>query len=127
MADSKIPNPLERRHLVEQDLPVEQALGLAEAYLAEDRADEAVAFLVKAGASDRLDALAGEAVESGDLFLLRAIATGAGPSRRRVNGGDWRSPPERWARTPTQSPRIGRRIAARTRSVRGRSRADSWS
>ena len=87
MADSKIPNPLERRHLVEQDLPVEQALGLAEAYLAEDRADEAVAFLVKAGASDRLDALAGEAVESGDLFLLRAIADGRGTE---PSAGEWR-------------------------------------
>ena len=86
MADTKIPNPLERRHLVERELPVEQALGLAEAYLAEDREAEAVAFLVKAGASDRLDALATEAIAAGDVFLLRAIADGRGVE---PSTGEW--------------------------------------
>ncbi len=87
MADIKIPNPLERRHLVERELPAEQALGLAEAYLAEDRASEAVAFLVKAGASERLEQLAGGAVAAGDLFLLRAIAEGRGSE---PSADEWR-------------------------------------
>ena len=60
MAKSKIPNPLERRHLVERELPPAQALAIADAYLAENRATEAPAFL--------------RPVASGDAFLLRAGA-----------------------------------------------------
>ncbi len=74
MAKSKIPNPLERRHLAERELSPEQATALADAYLAEGRAEEAVAFLAKAGAEDRLRALWAEAVEAGNVFLLKQIA-----------------------------------------------------
>ena len=76
MARSKIPNPLERRHLLERDLQASKALDIAEAYLQEDRSIEAVGFLVKAGATEKLEALLEAATESGDLFLMRAVATG---------------------------------------------------
>lgn len=78
MAKSKIPNPLERRHLVEKELPAAQALAIAEAYLADDRRDEAVDFLAKAGETERLGALRSEAVSSGDAFLLRMVAHALG-------------------------------------------------
>jgi hypothetical protein len=74
MARSKIPGPLERRHLVEGKLGAVQAMRYAEAYLAEGRSVEAIDFLRHAEATDRLQDLRREAVASGDLFLLRASA-----------------------------------------------------
>jgi len=74
MASSRIPNPLERRHLVERELSPEQATALADAYLAEERAEEAAVFLAKAGAQDRLRALWADAAEAGSVFLLKQIA-----------------------------------------------------
>jgi hypothetical protein len=83
----KIPDPLMRRHLIEREQPPAQALRLAEAYLEQDRALEAIEFLHKAGAEDRLVEIRRGAVESGDVFLLRELArlTGAEPER-----GEWR-------------------------------------
>ena len=83
MARPKIPGPLERRHIVERKLGTAQALRYAEAYLAEGRRMEAIDFLRLAGASEQLQALRQEAVESGDVFLLRSVAaaTGAEPER----------------------------------------------
>ena len=83
MARSKLPDPLNRRHLVERELPAAQALDLATAYLGEGRRIEAVDFLRKAGAADRLAALRAEAIAEGDAFLLRRVAEGMGtpPSR----------------------------------------------
>jgi hypothetical protein len=79
----KLPDPLSRRHLVERELPAAQALALAEAYLAEGRRGEAVDFLRKAGAKDRLAALRAEAIADGDAFLLRQLAeaTASPPTR----------------------------------------------
>ena len=74
MAKSKIPGALERRHLVEGELPVDQGLQIAEAYLAEGRCVEAVDFLEKAGATDAIEALRRQAIEAGDAFLLRMVA-----------------------------------------------------
>ena len=70
----RTPDPLKRRHLVEEPLPAPRALALAEGYLAEERVFDALAFLAKAGATDRLRALQGEAIARGDLFLVREIA-----------------------------------------------------
>jgi hypothetical protein len=53
MADAKIPGPLERRHLLEKELPPAQALAIAEAYLEQDRCVEAVDFLALAAAGAR--------------------------------------------------------------------------
>ena len=74
MAKTKLPNALERRHLLEKDLAASQALRLAEAYLAEERVVEALAFLRKAGADDRLREIGERAVRDGDVFLVRQVA-----------------------------------------------------
>jgi hypothetical protein len=73
VASSRIPNPLERRHLLERELDAAQALRIAEAYLEEGRCPEAVAFLAKAGEGDRLRALQVEAEAEGDAFLVKMI------------------------------------------------------
>ena len=83
MAKSKIPGPLERRHIVERKLGGAQALRHAEAYLAEGRHVEALDFLRLAGATERLEALRREAVESGDVFLLRSVAAAIGVEPER--------------------------------------------
>ena len=74
MAKKKLPDPLRRRHLVEQELDSARALQIAEAYLEEGRTVEALAFLVKADALEQLDALREQAVAEGDAFLLREIS-----------------------------------------------------
>ncbi len=74
MASSRIPNPLERRHLLERELDAAQALRIAEAYLEDGRSSEAVAFLAKAGEADRLRALRAEAEAEGDAFQMKMIA-----------------------------------------------------
>jgi len=78
MAKRAIPDPLKRRLLVEEDLDPAKALALADAYLAEARAAEAIVFLEKAGARERLAELRDAAVAAGDLFLLRATAAALG-------------------------------------------------
>ncbi len=74
MAKPDIPNPLERRHLVERELSNDQAEAIADAYLAEERTEEAIVFLGKAGAEDRLRALWSDAAADGNAFLVREIA-----------------------------------------------------
>jgi hypothetical protein len=68
-----IPNPLERRHLIEREATAEQSLELADAYVAADRPWEAIAFLAKADARERLAAMREEAIEAGDTFLVREV------------------------------------------------------
>ena len=87
MARNAIPDPLERRHLIERPLEPARALAIAEAYLAEDRGLEAVAFLRKANAEDRLTALWQDALRSGDPFLLREIGQAL---RREPDAAAWR-------------------------------------
>jgi hypothetical protein len=74
----KLPGSIERRHLIERELSKTQALRYAEAYLAEGLELDAVAFLVKAEATDQLDALRARAIEAGDGFLLRTLASETG-------------------------------------------------
>lgn len=74
MAKSKIPGPLERRHLVEKDLDAAAASKIAEAYLEAGRKNEAIDFLAKAGDDAGLQTLADEAVEIGDPFLLSSVS-----------------------------------------------------
>jgi hypothetical protein len=80
---SKIPGPLERRHLIEREIAPAQALKIAAAYLAEGRAIEAVEFLAKAGDDERLQELRREALEAGDFFLMRALANAMGKAPDR--------------------------------------------
>ena len=86
MAKPTLPNPLERRHLLERALEPARALAIADAYCAEARPLEAVAFLRKAGAQDRLEALVQEAVREGDAFMLREIAQALG---RELDAALW--------------------------------------
>ena len=74
MGKSKLPGPIERRHLIERELSAAQALRYAEAYLAEGFEMDAIAFLAKAEATDQLDALRGRSIEAGDGFLFQAVA-----------------------------------------------------
>jgi hypothetical protein len=74
---------LERRHLVEREIPAPQALRIAEGYLAEGRTLEAVDFLRKAGATEKLGQLRREAVAQGDAFLLRSVAAASGEAPTR--------------------------------------------
>ena len=78
MGKTKLPGPIERRHLIERELSDAHALRYAEAYLAEGLELDAIAFLVKAEATDQLDALRARAIEAGDGFLLRAVAMETG-------------------------------------------------
>jgi hypothetical protein len=86
MARSKTPGPLERRHLLEEALTPAKAKAIAEGYLAENRPFDALAFLAKAGETDRLRALQGDAVGQGDLFLVREIGAllGEDPDAERL-------------------------------------------
>jgi hypothetical protein len=88
MARPVLPNALARREWLEQPLDAARALGVAEAYLAEDRASEAVAFLTKAGATERLAALRDEAIASGDAFLLKEVCRALGAEASAVH---WRA------------------------------------
>jgi hypothetical protein len=88
VAKAKIPNPIERRHLVEKKLAPEQALAIAEAYLADDRCIEAIDFLRIAGADEQLAKLRRRAIADGDAFLLRAVAGARGKPPTR---DDWQS------------------------------------
>jgi hypothetical protein len=99
---SKLPGPIERRHLIERELSPAQALRYAEAYLAEGLEVDAVSFLVKAEATDQLDALRVRAIEAGDAFLFRSVAseTGAPPTPeewKALAGGAARAGKEHYA------------------------------
>lgn len=83
MAKSTIPNPLERRHLVERDLDTKIASNIARAYLEAGRKLEAVDFLAKADDQKGLRAIAAEAIAEGDPFLLQTVTNfiGEDPDR----------------------------------------------
>lgn len=113
---SAIPGPLERRHLIERDMSPEAALRIAEAYLEADRAWEAIAFLVKAGARDRLAALRDEAVRAGDAFLVREVSRALG---EQPDGRMWRE-------VAAAAERAGKeRYAAQARQLADRAEAAS--
>jgi len=84
----KIPDLMKRRHLVEQKLDAKQALAVAEAYLSENRVAEALEFLTKAGADDRLREVRQAAIEAGDVFLVRDVSHRL---REEPRAEEWRS------------------------------------
>jgi hypothetical protein len=99
---SAIPNPLDRRHLIEREMAAPAALALAEAYVAEERVWEAIAFFVKAGASDRLAALREDATRTGDSFLVRELSRALGEE----------TTPERWRATAEAARAAGKDLFA---------------
>jgi hypothetical protein len=84
LANMKLPDPLARRHLLDGELESEKALGLAQAYLADDREVEAVDFFAAANpdwnseARDALQKLQATALERGDVFLMRVTSAALG-------------------------------------------------
>jgi len=88
MAKSRIPHPPPRKPHNEREIENEKSLALADIYLEQGRLVEAVDFLVKAEANDRIEALKSDAVADGDAFLLKAIAD----ATRNDPGADaWRA------------------------------------
>lgn len=83
MAKSAIPKVLDRRHLIVKELPEAQSIEIAEAYLEAGRVEEALIFLEKAAATERLAELRAQAVAEGDVFLLRGAARAMGESPDR--------------------------------------------
>jgi hypothetical protein len=100
MARSVLPNALVRREWIEQSLDAQRALRVAEAYLAEGRSAEAVVFLLKADARDRLEALRDQAVREGDAFLLREACRALGGEAEPTH---WRALAEAAAAAGKQS------------------------
>ena len=80
MARGKIPDPLTRRHWIQKEMDPAQALATAEAYLAEGRRMDALAFLAKAGADVIRRETFGSALMVGEE-ALRLL--GLEPSRAR--------------------------------------------
>jgi hypothetical protein len=98
VAKHRIPDPMKRRLLVEQELPAEQAQGIAQAYLDEDRSGEAVDFLRIAGDTARLGEMRAEAVSSGDAFLFRQVVQALGETPER----------DEWSRLAEAARSLGR-------------------
>ncbi|HEU4431060.1 MAG TPA: hypothetical protein VFT98_20035 [Myxococcota bacterium] len=73
-----LPDPLARRHELEKPLEPERSRAIGDAYLAQKREVEAIAFFRKAGAQDALEKLCAIAVERGDSFLLREACAALG-------------------------------------------------
>jgi hypothetical protein len=88
MAKSIIPDAIERRHLIDRDLKPAQSLRYAEAYLEVGRDQDAIEFLVKAEATEQLQAMRNRAIESGDVFLFRSVSSALGVVSER---DEWRS------------------------------------
>jgi hypothetical protein len=88
MARSAIPDPLSRRHLLEQELAPARGLAIAEAYLESGRVLEAVDFLQRAQDPERLAELRARAIAEGDAFLLRAVCRASGRPPERE---EWRA------------------------------------
>ena len=78
MARSLVPDPLKRRHLLAEKLDAARARAIAEAYQAEDRHLESIAFFAKAEDAAGLEKLRDLAIEQGDVFLLREVSTALG-------------------------------------------------
>jgi hypothetical protein len=95
VAKTKLPGPIERRHLIERELSAAQALRYAEAYLEQEMDVDAIAFLAKAGATEQLAALRGRSIEAGDGFLLRAVASAMGAP---ATSDEWKALAEAAAR-----------------------------
>lgn len=112
MARGRIPNPLERRHLLARELTPSAARAIADAYLAGDRVPEAVEFLAKADAEAELVSLREQAIAAGDLFLFRHVAQLSGREPER----------EEWSRLADGAAAAGKlryEAEARRQSERG--------
>ena len=88
MAKSNLPDAIERRHLIDRELKPAQSLRYAEAYLEAGRDQDAIGFLVKAEATEQLEAMRQRSIESGDVFLFRSVSAALGVTSER---SEWRA------------------------------------
>ena len=88
MTKSPIPDPLKRRHLVEEAQSPAQALAIAEAYLAEGRSIEALDFLCQAEASEKIAELRREAVETAEASEWATLARAAEVAGKEIYSAD---------------------------------------
>jgi len=86
LAKPLIPDPLNRRFLLEKNLSKEKFLEIAEAYVAEGREIDALDFFARAEVPERLLELREEAIQRGDGFLLRSIC---GLSKEEPTREEW--------------------------------------
>jgi len=104
LAQLKLPDALSRRHLLEGGLDASKALALARLYLEDSREVEAIDFLAAADpdsnaeARDALGEIQREAVERGDVFLMRAASAAL----------DEEPPAETWRALAEAASRAGR-------------------
>ena len=109
----QVPNPLQRRHLLEQKLAPERAVGIAAAYAEAEQWVDAIAFYAKAEAFDELGKIAERAVEQGDEFLFSAAM---GALAQEANQ-------EQWEKLARAAEGLGKmRYAENARRVAGRER-----
>lgn len=104
MATTKLPDPLARRHLLEGKLDPAKARAIGEGYLAAGREVEAVDFLARGEATEALAHLRSEALDRGDVFLMRSVtaALGEDPSS------------DEWSRLAERATSVGRERDAET-------------
>ncbi len=76
MAETKLPDPLSRRHLLDGEIDPSRVKALGAAYLEAGREIEAIEFLARAKDREALEALQDAAVERGDVFLMRSASAG---------------------------------------------------
>jgi hypothetical protein len=114
VAKTQIPDPMQRRHQIEKEMDAGSSLAIAEGYMAEGRASEAIVFFVKAEAEDRLSQISEDAVNEGDAFLLKQIADASG----REPGA------EVWLRLSEAAVRAGKELYAEMARRHARSSED---
>jgi hypothetical protein len=85
----ELPDPLNRREILYgPDTGTEKLVEYARAYEEAGKVDEALQFYTQAGDRDGLARVKNRAIDSGDAFLLKAVAR-ALPDL--VDEGDWKS------------------------------------
>lgn len=84
----KLPDPLTRRHWLEGETSAARCIEVAEAYRAEGRDAEAIAFLEKAEASEALEALIAKGIADGDGFLAQSASRSLG---RELSKDEWKA------------------------------------
>ena len=104
MKQTVIPNSLKRRDFIEQEMSDAESLAFADAYMEDGRIQEGIVFLSKANATDRLEALAEQAVGEGDAFLLKEVG--------QVLGRDFSS--DRWLKLAEAAEKAGKTIYSET-------------
>ena len=74
MAETKLPDPLSRRHLLDHETDPAKLGALGTAFLEAGREIEAIEFLARAEDRESLEALQNAAVERGDVFLMKSAS-----------------------------------------------------